>query len=65
MSLILCNYLFFLVVGIIPSLSKFDYNRILLIFTRLCIGSLGLIYYSLQVCTLKQCLSYPFTPIPW
>ena len=50
------NYHFFLVIGIIKSLSKFDdYNTMLFsIFTVLCIRSLGLIYYSLQVCTPKQ-----------
>ena len=62
------NCHFFSMVGItkIQSLSKFgDYSTILLsIFTVLYIRFLGLIYYQLQVCTLKQHLSYPSTPHP-
>ena len=47
--------IFFLVDEISSSLSKFkDHNTILLYtFSLLWIGSLGLISYSLQICTLK------------
>ena len=61
------NYHFSLVVEIIEIqfLSKLEQSRILLsIFTVLCIRSVRLIYYLLQVYTLKQHLSYLPTPQP-
>lgn len=65
-SILLHNYHYFSVMVIIKikSLSKFDYyNMIVLsIFTILYIRSLGLIYYSLQVCIFKQHPFYPPTP---
>ena len=46
------NYHFFLVFGIIMFVDywKFDGSNLLPIFTILCIRSIGLIYYSLQIC---------------
>ena len=46
------NYHFFLVFGIIMFVNywKFDGSTLLAIFTILCIRSIGLIYYSLQIC---------------
>ena len=65
-SILLYNYHYFSVMVIIKikSLSKFDYyNMIVLsIFTILYIRSLRLIYYLLQICTLKQHLSHCPSP---
>lgn len=62
------NYPFFLVVGIIKfqSLNKFaDCSTVLLsIFIISCIGSLWLIYYSLQVCTPNNSELIPPPAIP-
>lgn len=65
-SVISCNYHFFFVVGVIKiqSFSKFEYYTILSITTMLCIGSLEFSHICLQVCTLKQHLSYSPTPQP-
>lgn len=64
-SIMLYSYSFFVVVGVIKFkyLSKFDdCNIILSVFSVLYIRNLGLIYYSLFICTLQH-LAYPPTAL--